>query len=240
MGVIKDGTISGVLPHTRGFLVHYPGYPSSVSRAVDTLGGIQGILKARSSEPSKLELHFRPEDPYSHPIFGELRPSNSFLLKISKTRDTHDAKHDNSMSQNRTENGMQKNQPESEQVANDNKIEDRTSANEEGNLCADIVSHFPKAYCFNGMADYQHVIPVHADVARRKKRNWSEVEEPHFDKGGLMDVDNEDVMIIVPPLFSRKDMPNDLLLKPPAVLSSKLGEEESVPNNVEVNLIILQ
>jgi len=45
MGVIKDGTISGVVPEPEGFLVHYPAYPSSISRAVDTLGGIQGILK---------------------------------------------------------------------------------------------------------------------------------------------------------------------------------------------------
>ncbi|XP_020972409.1 general transcription factor 3C polypeptide 5-like isoform X3 [Arachis ipaensis] len=237
MGVIKDGTISGVLPDTRGFLVHYPGYPSSVSRALDTLGGIQGILKARSSESNKLELHFRPEDPYSHPTFGELQPSNNFLLKISKRKphDTHDAKDDNSMSRYRTENGIQENQPESDQMATNNKAEDCISANEEGNLCADIVSHFPKAYCFNGMADYQHVVPVHADVARRKKRNWAEVEEPAFDKGGLMDVDHEDVMIIAPPLFSPKDMPKDLVLKPPAILSSKLGQEEVVPNHVEIH-----
>ncbi|MCI48756.1 general transcription factor 3C polypeptide 5-like [Trifolium medium] len=45
MGLIKDGTISGVLPEPQGFLVHYPGYPSSSARAVDTLGGTQGILK---------------------------------------------------------------------------------------------------------------------------------------------------------------------------------------------------
>lgn len=31
-----------------------------------------------------MELHFRPEDPYSHPVFGELRQCNSLLLKISK------------------------------------------------------------------------------------------------------------------------------------------------------------
>lgn len=30
------------------------------------------------------------------------------------------------------------------------------------------------------MADYQHVVAVHADVARRKKRNWTEVEDPQF------------------------------------------------------------
>lgn len=27
-----------------------------------------------------------------------------------------------------------------------------------------------------GMVDYQHVLAVHADVTRRKKRNWAEVE----------------------------------------------------------------
>lgn len=38
------------------------------------------------SKNYKLELHFRPEDPYSHPAFGALRPCNNFLLKISKKK----------------------------------------------------------------------------------------------------------------------------------------------------------
>ncbi|WVZ12560.1 hypothetical protein V8G54_017090 [Vigna mungo] len=78
------------------------------------------------------------------------------------------------------------------------------------------------------MADYQHVIPVHADVARRKKRNWSELEEPLFDKGGFMDPDHEDVMIIVPPIFSPKDVPENLVLRPAAMPSSKKKQEEVV------------
>lgn len=46
MGVIKDGSISGVLPSSsEAFVVHYPGYPSSTGRAIETLGGTQGILK---------------------------------------------------------------------------------------------------------------------------------------------------------------------------------------------------
>lgn len=35
---------------------------------------------------------------------------------------------------------------------------------------------------YKGMVDYQHVVAVHADAARRKKRNWTEMEEPHFGK----------------------------------------------------------
>jgi hypothetical protein len=36
------------------------------------------------------------------------------------------------------------------------------------------------------MADYQHVVPVHADIARRKRKNPSEMEEPHFQSNGLL------------------------------------------------------
>ena len=39
---------------------------------------------------------------------------------------------------------------------------------------------------FVGMADYQHVVPVHADIARRKRKNPSEMEEPHFQSNGLL------------------------------------------------------
>ncbi|XP_029126617.1 general transcription factor 3C polypeptide 5 isoform X5 [Cajanus cajan] len=219
MGVIKDGTISGVIPDPQGFLVHYPAYPSSISRAVDTLGGIQGILKARNSQPNKLELRFRPEDPYSHPAFGELRPTNNLLLKISKRKppNAHDAE---ACSSSGVKNREQENQPESVR-------------GQEGSLCADIVARVPEAYFFDGMADYQHVIPVHADVARRKKRNWSELEEPHFDKGGFIDLDHEDVMIIVPPIFAPKDMPENLVLRPSTMPSSKKKPEEIVQHPFE-------
>jgi len=47
MGIIENGTISGNLPSKEAFVVHYPGYPSSISRAVETLGGIQGITTVK-------------------------------------------------------------------------------------------------------------------------------------------------------------------------------------------------
>lgn len=47
MGIIENGTVSGTLPSSEAFAVHYPGYPSSVARAVETLGGAEGILKVR-------------------------------------------------------------------------------------------------------------------------------------------------------------------------------------------------
>ncbi|THG16596.1 hypothetical protein TEA_014459 [Camellia sinensis var. sinensis] len=56
----------------------------------------------------------------------------------------------------------------------------------------------------------KHIVAVHADVAQRKKRNWADME-PQFEKCGLMDVDQEDLMILVPPLFSIKDVPEKVV-----------------------------
>ncbi|KAL8515941.1 hypothetical protein ACS0TY_014591 [Phlomoides rotata] len=61
------------------------------------------------------------------------------------------------------------------------------------------------------MVDYQHVLAVHADSRRSKKRNLTNLE-PQL--GGLMDVDQEDLMIILPPLFSLKDRPEKLIFLP--------------------------
>ncbi|KAK8283903.1 hypothetical protein V6Z12_D08G124500 [Gossypium hirsutum] len=238
MGVIKEGRVSGTLPKDEAFAVHYPGYPKTTSRAIQTLGGTEGILKARISQSNRLELHFRPEDPYSHPAFGELSPCNKLLLKISKkkcsNRQTAEASSKlqecSTSGVNDAENPKQPFQVEVERP------EEEEEEEEESNLCADIVCRVSEAYNFDGMADYQHVLPVHANAARKRKGNWVEAEETSFEKGGFMDVDQEDVMMILPPLFSPKDMPENVVLRPSTILSSKKNQEVAVHYSAQVDL----
>ncbi|TYH58043.1 hypothetical protein ES332_D08G129000v1 [Gossypium tomentosum] len=239
MGVIKEGRVSGTLPKDEAFAVHYPGYPKTTSRAIQTLGGTEGILKARISQSNRLELHFRPEDPYSHPAFGELSPCNNLLLKISKkkcsNRQTAEAsiklQECSTSGVNDAENPKQPFQVEVERPEEEEEEEE-----EESNLCADIVCRVSEAYNFDGMADYQHVLPVHANAARKRKGNWVEAEETSFEKGGFMDVDQEDVMMILPPLFSPKDMPENVVLRPSTILSSKKNQEVAVHYSAQVDL----
>lgn len=214
MGVIKDGSISGTLPSNKVFGVNYPGYPSSMERALVTLGGAEGISMARESPSNLLELRFRPEDPYSHPTHGELVPCNNFLLKISK----------------------QNIQPEI--TANAHLKEDDVRhilEKQQDTICADIVGHVSETYYFNGMVDYQHVLGVHADVARKKKRNWDDVE-PQFEKHGLIDADQEDLMILLPPLFSLKNIPENVVLKPSMYVSLKKKQEGVVQHRWEMDI----
>ncbi|KAK0606522.1 hypothetical protein LWI29_000121 [Acer saccharum] len=249
MGVIKDGTVSGYLPSSEAFAVHYPGYPSSTSRAIQTLGGTQSIIKARSSQSNKLELHFRPEDPFSHPAFGELRPYNGLLLKISKKKSCNfqSAELSNKISENELPDatdmghGQEVGHPDSKSVAAEKEVDAQISEENHVNLSADIVARVSEAYYFDGMADYQHVVAVHADVARRKKRNWTEVEQPLSGKDGLKKLDEDDVMMLLPPLFSPKDVPENVVLRPSVIPSSRKKEgvvQNSVKTDIESGLAI--
>jgi general transcription factor 3C polypeptide 5 (transcription factor C subunit 1) len=79
------------IPPVRIHSVEYPGYvqPTSVSEAVRTLGGHQVLEKAfrKSTKPDAfLELRYRPDNPFAHPIAGEVVQTNSILLKVIKRR----------------------------------------------------------------------------------------------------------------------------------------------------------
>lgn len=83
-------------------------------------------LQARSSQSNKLELFFRPEDPYSHPTFGELRACSNLLLKISKKKSSSSINSPNSANKSEAESCV------------------------ETEVCADIVARIPEAYHFDG------------------------------------------------------------------------------------------
>ncbi len=83
------------LPTTHFYSIEYPGYvrPESVSKAIHTLGGQSSIDRAfRRSAPredSLLELNLRPENPFSHPLLGDLVSTNNVLLKVVKRKLKH-------------------------------------------------------------------------------------------------------------------------------------------------------
>ncbi|KNZ74435.1 Transcription factor tau subunit sfc1 [Termitomyces sp. J132] len=80
------------LPQTPFYSIEYPGYvrPTSVSLAVSNLGG-QSVLdsafkRAASKTETLIELKLRPEQPFAHPVPGDVVPTNNILLKIVKKR----------------------------------------------------------------------------------------------------------------------------------------------------------
>jgi len=80
------------LPQVTFCSVEYPGYvqESSVPIAIQKIGGQSKLDNAfRRSAQKKdavLELSFRSNDPFTHPIPGDVVPANNLLLKIVKRK----------------------------------------------------------------------------------------------------------------------------------------------------------
>ncbi|KAH8118324.1 RNA polymerase III transcription factor IIIC subunit-domain-containing protein [Phellopilus nigrolimitatus] len=74
------------------YSIEFPGYveENSVPNAVQRLGGQAAIERAFKRNATKvesfLELSWRPEQPFAHPIPGSVVQSNNILLKVTKRR----------------------------------------------------------------------------------------------------------------------------------------------------------
>ncbi|KAG6911660.1 hypothetical protein DXG01_007910 [Tephrocybe rancida] len=83
------------LPQTPFYSIEYPGYvlPASVPLAVSNLGGQSALDSAFKRSASKtetlIELKLRPDQPFAHPVPGDVVSTNNILLKIVRKRRKH-------------------------------------------------------------------------------------------------------------------------------------------------------
>ncbi|XP_066222876.1 general transcription factor 3C polypeptide 5 isoform X1 [Saccopteryx leptura] len=67
--------------------VEYPGMVRDVCKMMQTLGGEEGVSRIYTDPSKRLELYFRPKDPYCHPVCANRFSTSSLLLRIRrKTR----------------------------------------------------------------------------------------------------------------------------------------------------------
>ncbi|XP_006835060.1 PREDICTED: general transcription factor 3C polypeptide 5 [Chrysochloris asiatica] len=64
--------------------VEYPGVVRNVSKMLPTLGGEEGVTRIYADPTKRLELYFRPKDPYCHPVCANRFSTSSMLLRIKK------------------------------------------------------------------------------------------------------------------------------------------------------------
>ena len=75
------------LPQAHFYSVEYPGYVSTkgIPRAVQTLDA-RGLDNAFRRNVDALELRLRPEDPFAHPLRGEVRQTSALLMRVVKRK----------------------------------------------------------------------------------------------------------------------------------------------------------
>jgi general transcription factor 3C polypeptide 5 (transcription factor C subunit 1) len=80
------------LPSHTFHSVEYPGYVKtpSVPHALVNMGGQERLetafKRSAKKEDMLLELHLRPEDPFAHPIAGEIVSTSGVIVKVVKKK----------------------------------------------------------------------------------------------------------------------------------------------------------
>lgn len=74
---------------SRAVIVELPGYvsPGGLPRALATFGGEESLSTTISTPGAMLQMKLRPEDPSSHPIFGDMALTTSFILRVPKDKE---------------------------------------------------------------------------------------------------------------------------------------------------------
>ncbi|XP_067328086.1 general transcription factor 3C polypeptide 5 isoform X2 [Anolis sagrei] len=73
------------LPRGRRLVcVEYPGVVRDPEKALLSLGGEEALTRVYADPSRRLELYFRPKDPYCHPVCANRFPASSMLLRVKR------------------------------------------------------------------------------------------------------------------------------------------------------------
>ncbi|XP_063287390.1 general transcription factor 3C polypeptide 5 [Pelobates fuscus] len=108
--------------------VEYPGIVQNVDKMLQTLGGEKSVSRIYADPTRRLELYFRPNDPYCHPLCANRFPTTTMILRVKKRVRRKKA------------NEMQISEP-----------------NQEGSISMEIIGVVGTVYKFQGMSDFQYL-----------------------------------------------------------------------------------
>jgi hypothetical protein len=175
------------VPHLEAVAIEFPGYIRNPDRALAALGGPAAAAAALDARASVLKCWLRPEDPLSHPLFGERRRARSVLLRVARPRTT-------------TTNAAGATSTASGPSASDPADGDAVTVT--------AIATVGASYRFNGLADYQY-LPVDLKAAVRSFAALPEKNRPESAEV----YKRPQPFLLVPPLFSKTDVAMDFAFK---------------------------
>ncbi|KAF8525363.1 RNA polymerase III transcription factor IIIC subunit-domain-containing protein [Gautieria morchelliformis] len=235
------------LPPQHFYSIEYPGYvsPESVPIAVQNLGGQPCIdhafrrLTRNEGRDNLVDLKFRPENPFSHPVPGDVTSTNNLLLKVVKRK--------------RRRLNPPHGSPDDVECV--------------GEYTAEVVGNIPRTLRFRSMADFQYQPDLSDPIAKLRvsmdrldaqaikdfrfgpeKEEYSVVDTPSLNLDpSLLQVGQDTISpqpksrsnlrMIPPPVFSRQGLPQMYNFKqnPMAVVETFVDEETALEKKRYIN-----
>lgn len=82
--VVTGNTATLALPDVNLVCVEYPGIVNNVDKMLESIGRDEGVSKTYGDSSKRLELRFRPKDPFCHPVNGNRYSSTNLLLRVRR------------------------------------------------------------------------------------------------------------------------------------------------------------
>ncbi|XP_078687071.1 general transcription factor 3C polypeptide 5-like [Branchiostoma floridae x Branchiostoma belcheri] len=177
--------------------VEYPGRVKNVEKMLETLGGEENVSKAVSDSSRRLDLRFRPGDPYCRPVYGDRFPTSSLLVRVRRTRRVRKdrAKGSEDVPANSSTGTMETPAP-----STSSSQEERVTYNTE------VLGIVDTTYRFQAMADFQY-LPLHRTPDGRTVQLYDQLLLEGLEEQGFY---QKDVPLFLPPAtFSRIDTPQN-------------------------------
>ncbi|KAG8738626.1 tau 95 subunit of transcription factor TFIIIC [Ceratobasidium sp. 428] len=138
------------------YSVEYPGYvksaPSSTAHAIRTMGGQKALDHVFGESGRILELRLQPDNPFAHPVTGDMVATNKLLVKVvarRKKKTIENYLDEASLDLNKT-GTKTTGKGKGKDVGTDAQSEEPS-----GTYTAEIVGIIPKTVRFRSMADFQ-------------------------------------------------------------------------------------
>lgn len=174
-------------PSATALSVEYPGFVRDDTEAcLNTLGCGSGELhRALDTQAPSLQLHMRPEDPTSRPIYGDSVPSTNLLLRVRRPKQTQVRSRPA---------GLPEPEPEYE---------------------ARVVAVVTKTYRFDAMADFQYLGDISKRQGQATESESSRlIEQLLAEEDAAAAGDEDEPLNLAPSVFSKIDSPRDYAFKP--------------------------
>ncbi|XP_038046437.1 general transcription factor 3C polypeptide 5-like [Patiria miniata] len=200
--------------------VEFPARVQNVDKMFKTLGGEEAVSKTLSANSApKLQMKFRPDDPFCRPLYASQQPTTSILLRVKKR--------------------YKKAAPTAEmevdsQDAGDGDDEVIEAAQEEAEYKTELVGVIDSVYQFKGMCDYQY-LPLHRNKETGGMESLIEKIVPTKPEDGSY-LQQDVPLFMLPPVFSRTDQPLAFHFQPDIVPSIE-SLSYKVANRTDKNIV---
>ncbi|RXM95785.1 General transcription factor 3C polypeptide 5 [Acipenser ruthenus] len=182
---VESTAVLSLPQHRRMVCAEYPCRVLNVGKMLETLGGEEGMSRTYADPSKRLELYFRPRDPYCHPVCGNRFPSTSMLLRVRRRVPKPRGQGDGA--------------PPAGDTAQQSQID------------MEILGVICTTYKFQGLADFQY-LAVHTEAEGTQSSMYNKILLRRPEKKEFFD--QEMPLYIPPPIFSRLDNPVDYFYRP--------------------------